>query len=112
MAKRFVRRAMALSIFIVAAAAAYATGDGAIAMDMDGSGMGMFGPDLWKGLVHSVIYSLLGLVVLMVSFKVFDMITPFDLNKEIAEDDNTAAGVAVAGIMIGLGLIVAAAIAF
>lgn len=81
-------------------------------MDMDGAAEQMFGPELWKGLVHSIIYSLLGLVVLMISFKVFDMITPFDLNKEIAEDDNTAAGVAVAGIMIGLGLIVAAAIAF
>lgn len=104
---------MALSIFIMAAAAAYATGDAAAVMDMDGSAAAqMFGPELWRGLVHSIIYSLLGLVVLMISFKVFDMITPFDLNKEIAEDDNTAAGVAVAGIMIGLGLIVAAAIAF
>ena len=104
---------MALSVFIMAAAAAYATGDAAGVMDMHGSGAAdMFGPELWRGLVHSIIYSLLGLVVLMISFKVFDMITPFDLNKEIAEDDNTAAGVAVAGIMIGLGLIVAAAIAF
>ena len=46
----------------------------------------------------------------LVGFKIFDWITPFSLNKEIEEKNNTAAGVIVAGIMIALGLIVAAAI--
>ena len=63
-----------------------------------------------EGLVGSVVYSILGIVVLMVGFKIFDWITPFSLNKEIEEKNNTAAGVIVAGIMIALGLIVAAAI--
>ena len=63
-----------------------------------------------EGLVGSVVYSILGIVVLMVGFKIFDWITPFSLNTEIEEKNNTAAGVIVAGIMIALGLIVAAAI--
>ena len=70
---------------------------------------------LWAGLlpgvVGSLIYSALGLVILLLGFKAFDWATPFSLNKEIAEDNNVAAGVVVAGIMIGLGLIVASAIA-
>ena len=111
MRNRFVQRAVALSVFMIAAAAAYAV-DGSAVMPSAGMEPQMFGPDLWRGLVHSIIYSLLGIVVLMVGYKVFDLATPFDLNKEIAEDDNTSAGVALAGIMIGLGLIVAAAIAF
>ena len=65
---------------------------------------------LSEGLVGSVIYSILGIVVLMAGFKIFDWITPFSLNTEIEEKNNTAAGVIVAGIMIALGLIVAAAI--
>ena len=63
-----------------------------------------------EGLVGSVVYSILGILVLMAGFKIFDWITPFSLNKEIEEKNNTAAGVIVAGIMIVLGLIVAAAI--
>ena len=70
--------------------------------------------DFWNnlplGLVAALIYSLLGIVVLMIGFKIFDWITPFSLNREIEEKNNTAAGVIVAGIMIALGLIVAAAI--
>ena len=64
------------------------------------------GWDLLNGIIGVVVYSALGLI----GFKVFDKATPFSLNKEIAEDNNVAAGVVVAGIMIGLGIIVAAAI--
>jgi len=65
---------------------------------------------LVEGLIGSVVYSVLGIVVLMVGFKIFDWITPFSLNTEIEEKNNTAAGVIAAGIMIALGLIVGAAI--
>ena len=70
-----------------------------------------FGLLLAQGIIETVIYSAIGIIVLMIGYKVFDWVTPFSLNKEIAEDNNTAAGVAVAGIMVALGLIVAAALA-
>ena len=38
-----------------------------------------------EGLVGSVVYSILGIVVLMAGFKIFDWITPFSLNTEIEE---------------------------
>ena len=62
------------------------------------------------GIVGAIVYSILGMVILLIGWKVFDKTTPFDLNKEIAEDNNAAAGIVVAGIMIALGIIVAAAI--
>ena len=62
------------------------------------------------GIAGAIVYSILGMIVLLIGWKVFDKATPFDLNKEIAEDNNTAAGIVVAGIMIALGIIVAAAI--
>jgi hypothetical protein len=60
--------------------------------------------------IESVVFSIVGVIVLMVGYKIFDMVTPFDLNHQIAEDNNTAAGIAVAGVIIALGLIVAAAV--
>ena len=43
-------------------------------------------------------------------YKVFDVATPgYDLNRQIAEENNVAAGVAVAGVLVSLGIIVAAA---
>ena len=66
--------------------------------------------DILKGILSASIYSILGLVILILGFKIFDRVTPFSLDHEIAEDHNTAAGVVVAGLLIALGIIVAAAI--
>ncbi|MDE0427318.1 MAG: DUF350 domain-containing protein [Candidatus Poribacteria bacterium] len=60
-------------------------------------------------IIEGIVFSIVGLVVLMVGYKVFDMSTPYDLNRQIAEENNTAAGITVAGVLISLGIIVAAA---
>jgi len=60
--------------------------------------------------IESIVFSIVGLIVLLIGYKMFDAITPYHLDHQIAEDNNTAAGVAVAGVLIALGLIVAAAI--
>jgi uncharacterized membrane protein len=66
-----------------------------------------------KGITRDIIivaiFSIAGLIILMVGYKVFDMATPYDLNRQIAEENNTAAGIAVAGVLVSLGIIVAAA---
>ena len=68
------------------------------------------GAHYFWGILGAVVYSILGIIILLLGFKIFDKATPFDLNKEIAEDNNAAAGIAVAGMLIALGVIVAAAI--
>lgn len=60
-------------------------------------------------IIEGVVFSIVGLIILMVGYKVFDMATPYDLNRQIAEENNTAAGIAVAGVLVSLGIIVAAA---
>lgn len=60
--------------------------------------------------IESVVFSVVGLIILLIGYKIFDAVTPYHLNHEIAEDNNTAAGVAIAGLLIALGLIVSAAI--
>ena len=63
------------------------------------------------GVVDSLVYTVLGILLLVISYKVFGAVVPFDLNKELAEDDNTAVGVFMAGIFIAVGLVISAAIA-
>ena len=62
-----------------------------------------------RDIILVVVFSIVGLIILMVGYKVFDMATPYDLNRQIAEENNTAAGIAVAGVLVSLGIIVAAA---
>ncbi len=63
----------------------------------------------WDYLVLSLIYSAVGIAIFMLAYKVIEMVMPFDLNKELAEDQNTAVGVLVGSVMLGLALIIASA---
>ena len=61
-------------------------------------------------ILATVIYSAIGLVIFVAAYKLAEKLLPFSLTKELAEDDNTAVGVFMGSIMIGLAIIVAAAI--
>jgi putative membrane protein len=63
-----------------------------------------------KPVVDSILYSLLGTVILCVFFYVIEKILPFSMRKEIAEDHNTALGIILGAFIIGLSMIVSAAI--
>jgi putative membrane protein len=66
------------------------------------------------GLVHqiiaSVVFSLIGLVLFGASFVLIKAALPFSLRKEIEEDQNVALGIIIGAVIIGLSLIIAAAI--
>ena len=64
-------------------------------------------PDVIGG---TVLYAVIGVVVLWLSFVIIDKITPYDLWKEIVEEKNLALGVLVGSMFIALGQIIAAAI--
>ena len=61
-------------------------------------------------LISSLFYSFLGVFIFWICFLVIDRLTPYHLWKEITEEKNTALGVLVGGIAIGICIIVAAAI--
>ncbi|MEJ6951004.1 DUF350 domain-containing protein [Natronospora cellulosivora (SeqCode)] len=54
--------------------------------------------------LDTLIYFIIGIVFCGIGYKFFDLITPFDLDKEI-EDHNIAAGLTVAGIFIGVAIV-------
>lgn len=66
---------------------------------------------LKPGLVlGSVLYAVLGVAVLWISFTVIDKITPYKLWDEICEKKNVALAIVVGSMFIAIGQIVAAAI--
>lgn len=62
-------------------------------------------------MLASVVYSLIGVAIFAVAFLLLERIAPFSLRKELAEDDNIAVGIVLGAMMIGLSIIIAAAIA-
>ncbi len=60
--------------------------------------------------ILTLVYVVLGLVVFGISFMVINKAVPFSLRKEIEKDQNTALGIIIGAVIIGLALIIAAAI--
>jgi uncharacterized membrane protein YjfL (UPF0719 family) len=61
-------------------------------------------------ILGSILYSAIGVVIFLVAYKVMERFLPFNVDKELAEDQNTAVGIVVGSVMIGLAVIIASAI--
>ncbi len=66
--------------------------------------------ELQDALVSSAAFAGVGVVVFTAAFWIMTKVAPFSFRKEIEEDHNVALGVIVAGVLIGLALIISAAI--
>jgi uncharacterized membrane protein YjfL (UPF0719 family) len=68
----------------------------------------------WAHLLHLIfqclVFSFIGLVMFAIAFVLFEKLVKISIKKEIAEDNNTAMGIVMAGMMIAMAIIVAAAI--
>ena len=58
----------------------------------------------------SVLYAVIGIVVLLLFFVVIDKLTPYHLWTEIVDKKNVALAIVLGAMCIAVGLIVAAAV--
>lgn len=65
---------------------------------------------LVRRLLESAAFVAIGVVVFMLAFWLMTKMAPFSLRKEIEEDQNTALGIVIGSVIIGLALIISAAI--
>lgn len=59
----------------------------------------------WFEILETIIYGLVGITLMFSSLSLFDMLVPYDFNKELKEK-NEAAGYVIAGIFIAVAIIV------
>jgi uncharacterized membrane protein YjfL (UPF0719 family) len=50
------------------------------------------------------------MILLYVGYKVFDWVTPTDMQKKIFEENNTAVAITVGAFILGLAVVIGAAI--
>lgn len=63
-----------------------------------------------KAAMTSLIFAFVGIVVLAVAFVIMVKVAPFSVKKEIEEDQNTSLAILMGSVIIGLSLIIAAAV--
>jgi len=81
------------------------------AADAGQSGAATWHPNTLGGaLLATLAFGLAGIFLAIVGFKLFDAFTKFDLEKEICDNRNMAVAVLCGAMLLGICLIVAAAI--
>lgn len=65
---------------------------------------------LQKGTIETVVYALLGIIFCVIGFKVVDFLMPGNLAKQITDEKNLPVAIVAASMIIGICIIVAAAI--
>lgn len=63
-----------------------------------------------KYIIASIVYSVLGIIVLFVAFWIIEKITPENLWKEILEKQNMALAIVAAAFIIAIAIIISSAI--
>ena len=64
-----------------------------------------------SSLVNAAIYSILGLLIFGLFWLLIVWLTPFSIRKEIEDDQNTSLGIILGAIIIGISMIISAAVA-
>ena len=63
-----------------------------------------------KPVLTSIVFSLLGIVILLIAYFIIERLTPENTWNEISKNNNTALAIVFAAFIIGISMIISAAI--
>lgn len=61
-------------------------------------------------LVLSLVYAFVGIAILLIAYKLFDLFTPTKIDDAIFQEKNIGAAIAVGAYMLGVAVVIAAAL--
>jgi uncharacterized membrane protein YjfL (UPF0719 family) len=64
-----------------------------------------------NGLLWAVIFGVVGICLTIAGYKIFDWVTPIDVEKELSEKQNVAVAIVCAAVIIGIAIVIHASIA-
>jgi putative membrane protein len=65
---------------------------------------------LMKPVLNSILFSLLGIFILIIAYFIIEKLTPENTWKEISSNNNVALAIVFASFIIGISMIISAAI--
>ena len=64
----------------------------------------------WASILTSVVYGFVGLILLLIGYYIYEIITPFSVKEELISHRNPAVGMVIAAFILGMAIVIAAAI--
>ena len=65
---------------------------------------------LWRLMLDAALFGLSGIVLLIIGYYLWELITPYNLRREIHENRNNAVAIVVAAFIIGMAIVIAASL--
>jgi putative membrane protein len=65
---------------------------------------------LWRLLVAASVFGIVGIVLLIIGYYLWELITPYNVRKELQENKNVAVAIVVAAFILGMAIVIAASL--
>jgi putative membrane protein len=63
-----------------------------------------------RHLLAAAVFSIIGILILLITLWLMNRYAPFSIHREIEEDQNVAVGIVIGSVLLGISIIIAAAI--
>ena len=70
----------------------------------------MFDQIIFAEFISMIFYSVVGMVLMFIAYKIIEMLSPFPIVKEIEEDQNTSLAILIGSVFVAMAIIIAAVI--
>jgi putative membrane protein len=65
---------------------------------------------LWRLVVDASILGVAGIALLIIGYYIWELVTPYNLRRELQENKNLAVAVVVAAFILGMAIVIGAAL--
>ena len=65
---------------------------------------------LWRLLLDATLFGISGIVLLIIGYYLWELITPYNVRRELHENKNVAVAIVVAAFIIGMAIVIAASL--
>jgi putative membrane protein len=65
---------------------------------------------LWRLMLDAALFGLCGIVLLIIGYYLWELITPYNIRRELHESRNTAVAIVVAAFIIGMAIIISSSL--
>jgi uncharacterized membrane protein YjfL (UPF0719 family) len=65
---------------------------------------------LWRLLLDAALFGVTGIALLIIGYYIWELVTPYNLRRELQEQKNVAVAVVVAAFILGMAIVIAASL--
>ena len=67
-------------------------------------------PPLWRMILEATVFGVAGIVLLILGYYIWELVTPYNLRRELQDNKNVAVAVVAASFVLGMAIVLGASL--